>query len=314
MHHSTFLLPSMITALLLTGLLLATTPWPPPGASSTSSVPQGPPIRAQDANPYTVADIIAETRKALTTPAPHPWHGLCPEHAATTVNGFRAQVESRPDLRAFYADFQWTQAQVFRQPSEAFLYVSYRSASTGIVWTTHPLRIGQGETLITDGVRTVRTYCCNEISESPPPPGQPPTPPREYLEPPPPESPGFPPLAPPVPPIGLVPPPPSFFTPPPPGGDIPPSPPGSDVPPSPDTFVPPLPPSSLVPPPPLLAFLPPWNGSELLPPSTTAVSPSEQPPVIEETTPVPECQTLVLLGTGILSLVVMTFVTMAKQA
>lgn len=72
-------------------------------------------------------------------------------------------------------------AEMVRQPMQA--YVSYRKGES-IYWTDHPVRIAQGEVLLTDGRHFIRARCGNrvELKKPTPLPGRVPPP-----EPPPPE-------------------------------------------------------------------------------------------------------------------------------
>lgn len=96
-----------------------------------------------------------------------PWYGLCDTaYAATTVEEFRQQIEKDPELKRHYKNFNWEEAYTFAMPEEKSMHVSYRTP-TSIFWTSKKIKIKKGETLITDGIIVVRTFCCNQIADWP---------------------------------------------------------------------------------------------------------------------------------------------------
>ncbi|MBI1927739.1 PEP-CTERM sorting domain-containing protein [Candidatus Poribacteria bacterium] len=115
-------------------------------------------------------------------PDSRPWYGLCAKHAATTVSAFHEQVEKDPVLKAHYKNFDWNRAHVFTAETDMDMHVAYRTPST-IAWTKRKIRITQGEKLITDDKTIIRTYCCNQIADSPLGPVLPEEPPEELLQP-----------------------------------------------------------------------------------------------------------------------------------
>lgn len=111
--------------------------------------------------------ILPERVKTTLNPRNgKPWYGLCPVYAATTVEEFRRQVERDPVLKRHYADFDWDNAEVIEVEETVDRHVMYRKYGM-LAWTGKTITIKKGEKLITDGNRTVRTYCCNEIAEIP---------------------------------------------------------------------------------------------------------------------------------------------------
>lgn len=111
-----------------------------------------------------------------------PWYGLCAKYAATTVSAFHEQVENDPVLKAHYKNFDWNRAYVFTAETDMDMHVAYRTPLT-IAWTKRKIRIPQGEKLITDDKTVIRTYCCNQIADSPLGPVLPEEPPEGLLQP-----------------------------------------------------------------------------------------------------------------------------------
>ena len=77
-----------------------------------------------------------------------------------------AALESDPVALIHYADFRRSQAKVVESPREQQVYVSYRK-NDAVYWTSHPVRIPQGEVLLTDGTNYARARCGNRISLTP---------------------------------------------------------------------------------------------------------------------------------------------------
>jgi hypothetical protein len=93
-----------------------------------------------------------------------PWYGLCPKNRVVSLEDFSQIVLQDPRLRAYYGDFNWEKARLVTLAQPQLVYVSYQKHGA-IARTRKKLRLPQGDTLITDGVITARTYCCNEIFE-----------------------------------------------------------------------------------------------------------------------------------------------------
>ena len=174
----------------------------------------------------------------------------------SNVAELRQMLKDDPQLAAHLKDFDLNKAVLVRAAAPRAAYVSYR-VGNHIFWTTRKLTIARGEALITDGKRTIRGRCGNDISDVPLTPLSPSADPtsKEFDTPvlapvPPPEialiPPSFPFWGPPIPPPLLTPPaatPPSntiSFVPPifigGPGGGIPTDPPPTSVP-EPPTFL-----------------------------------------------------------------------------
>jgi hypothetical protein len=96
----------------------------------------------------------------------HRWRGLCDPYGARTLMSFRAATERDPVLQRYYKEFRWDLARMSIVTEDTLRFVSYRHGD-GIKWTRRPLVIHKGERIITDGIMTIRGYCCNEISITP---------------------------------------------------------------------------------------------------------------------------------------------------
>jgi hypothetical protein len=77
--------------------------------------------------------------------------------------------------------FQRASLRTVTSPFTRPVYVSYRRGES-IYWTTHPIRLLEGEALLTDGKLYARTRCGNRISETPQEPTSEAEPPPETLD------------------------------------------------------------------------------------------------------------------------------------
>ena len=111
-----------------------------------------------------------------------PWHGMCAKD--TPLVALQAYIESTPTLAAWYAGFAWDQARIVGAPQGMRRHVAYRHGDGRVYWTRQPLLLTPGEPLVTDGVRTMRGWCCNELASVPPAPPHQNEPPTEALQPP----------------------------------------------------------------------------------------------------------------------------------
>lgn len=117
-------------------------------------------------------------------PAPaKPWYGLCPVDGARSVAAFRASVARSPLLTRLYADFDWAKARAVTLDRPRLAYVNYVKGGR-VGWTRNRLTLARGETVITDGVTTVRGFCCNEVTDAPSSPTLPDEPVTALLQPP----------------------------------------------------------------------------------------------------------------------------------
>ena len=124
-------------------------------------------VSAQDLARYWATQ---EPLKASETPPQATrrirWNGVCSKYGASSVETFRASVKSDPLLARRFAGFQWASARVLVLEEPRAAHVTYRQAGR-IGWTRKKLTLVAGETLVTDGKTTVRSYCCNEITDGP---------------------------------------------------------------------------------------------------------------------------------------------------
>lgn len=72
-------------------------------------------------------------------------------------------LESDPVTESHYQVFQRTQLHTVRCTLAKPVYVSYRKDNR-IFWTSHPIHLHEGETLLTDGNSYARARCGNRIS------------------------------------------------------------------------------------------------------------------------------------------------------
>ena len=97
------------------------------------------------------------------------WHGLCGKGVVRNVADFRRVVENDPVLTAHFEDFDWGKAKQGTLEDAVWTPVAYRTGDV-IRMTKKRILLPKGDGFITDGTRRVRTYCCNDYSESAPPP------------------------------------------------------------------------------------------------------------------------------------------------
>ncbi|MBN1569897.1 MAG: hypothetical protein JXA73_18780 [Acidobacteria bacterium] len=86
-----------------------------------------------------------------------------------------------PVVAAHYAEFNASDARIFKSEEPQFAHVSYRLRNK-VYWTAKPVRIPKGEALITDGKEAARTRCGNKISVLPQDPVSEEEPPPEIFE------------------------------------------------------------------------------------------------------------------------------------
>ncbi|GAM08096.1 hypothetical protein OR1_00367 [Geobacter sp. OR-1] len=96
------------------------------------------------------------------------YYGLCKKNSIKSVEDFRRTVAQDPALSAYFAGFNWESARLGKLDKELWTYVAYRKGDT-IRRTSKPIRLPKGDGYISDGVRTVRTYCCNDYVIAQPP-------------------------------------------------------------------------------------------------------------------------------------------------
>jgi len=96
------------------------------------------------------------------------YYGLCAKNSTHSIEDFRKTVIKDPVLAAHFSEFDWSAAKLGNQQEDVWAYVSFRKDSI-IKRTTKPVKLPKGDQYITDGVRIVRTYCCNDYSAAPAP-------------------------------------------------------------------------------------------------------------------------------------------------
>lgn len=94
------------------------------------------------------------------------WYGLCKKQSIESIQDFRNIVQSDPDLMIYYSGFNWEQAKIGFLKEDILAHVAHRKESI-IRKTSKPIKLQKGDKYITDGSRTVRTYCCNDIILTP---------------------------------------------------------------------------------------------------------------------------------------------------
>jgi hypothetical protein len=82
----------------------------------------------------------------------------------TSVESLRSIVQHNPEIARHLSDFDFQHARVVQVTDPRAVYVSYRIGSH-IFWTTKRLTLAKGESLVTDGTRTLRGRCGNDVSD-----------------------------------------------------------------------------------------------------------------------------------------------------
>jgi hypothetical protein len=85
---------------------------------------------------------------------------------ARSVDELKHAIAADPVVAAHYAGFDLENAHAVRLEQPRLVHVSYRIGNA-VYWTRKPLLIRAGETVLTDGVRTARTRCGNQLAETP---------------------------------------------------------------------------------------------------------------------------------------------------
>lgn len=78
----------------------------------------------------------------------------------------REVMNTDPVAAAHYSSFDTAKAHVVRLPRDEYAYVSFR-VGNNVYWTSHKLKLREGETLLTDGQHYIRTRCGNRVSQTP---------------------------------------------------------------------------------------------------------------------------------------------------
>jgi hypothetical protein len=95
------------------------------------------------------------------------WYGLCSKNSVSSVEDFRKTVSEDPALQTHYAGFNWEKASLGNLKGPMLAYVYFRKDDK-IFRKEKPIKLPAGDGYITDGSRTVRTYCCNDYTPGPP--------------------------------------------------------------------------------------------------------------------------------------------------
>lgn len=90
------------------------------------------------------------------------WLGLCGKGRVKSVEDFRKAVSKDPLLRSYYDGFRWDRAKMFELESPVEAYLNYKRDGR-ILRTRKKVTLPKGDTILTDGARSVRAYCCNEL-------------------------------------------------------------------------------------------------------------------------------------------------------
>ncbi|QEM69820.1 PEP-CTERM sorting domain-containing protein [Geobacter sp. FeAm09] len=115
-----------------------------------------------------IPEPAVEEPASATSEIAGKYYGLCAKNSIHSVKDFRNTVEKDPVLASHFEGFNWQAAHLGQQDSAVWTYVSYRKDDV-IRMTSRPVKLPKGDTYITDGTRTVRTFCCNDYVAAPPP-------------------------------------------------------------------------------------------------------------------------------------------------
>lgn len=96
------------------------------------------------------------------------YYGLCKKNSIHSVADFQKTVQNDAVLAAHFSGFNWENAKLGKQPTDVWTYVSYRKGDI-IRRTSKPVKLPKGDGYISDGTRTVRTFCCNDYEVAPAP-------------------------------------------------------------------------------------------------------------------------------------------------
>lgn len=112
----------------------------------------------------TVAQASPTVPVAAAARAVYPYSIIA--GGARSVDELKHAIAADPVVAAHYAGFDLENAHAVRLEQPRLVHVSYRIGSA-VYWTRKPLLIRAGETVLTDGVRTARTRCGNQLAETP---------------------------------------------------------------------------------------------------------------------------------------------------
>ena len=115
--------------------------------------------------PQENVDYITEVQDA-SSELHGEWLGVCSKNSIHSVADFKRTVDNDPVLIRHFEGFNWENARLGKQNETLLVHVSHRKGEV-IKQTSKPIRLPKGDGYITDGVRTIRTYCCNDLDISP---------------------------------------------------------------------------------------------------------------------------------------------------
>jgi hypothetical protein len=85
---------------------------------------------------------------------------------AYSVAELDAALDNDPVASAHYAGFHRDGLRMTYARGPLLMYASYRMGGS-VYWTSHPVHVAAGESLITDGTSLARARCGNQLSDSP---------------------------------------------------------------------------------------------------------------------------------------------------
>lgn len=95
------------------------------------------------------------------------WYGLCRKNSIRSIDDFHRAVSEDQTLRVHFANFRWEKARMERLDKPMLAYVYFRKDRL-IFRKETPIKLPAGDQYIVDGIRRVRTHCCNDFVEGPP--------------------------------------------------------------------------------------------------------------------------------------------------
>lgn len=107
--------------------------------------------------------ILPAVGRSVGEPAVYPYSVI--PGGITTVAELKSAMKSDPLIASHFQSVDFTTLRMIRAANPRSVYVSYRIGNS-IYWTKHRVTVPQGETLFTDGTRTMRTRCGNDISDT----------------------------------------------------------------------------------------------------------------------------------------------------
>ena len=122
-------------------------------------------LSEMNATPKANVDYITKVEDA-SSQLNGEWLGVCKKNSIHSVADFKRTVETDEVLSRHFAGFNWKNARLGRQDEAMLVHVTHRKGDV-IKPTSKPIKLPKGDGYITDGVRTIRTYCCNDIDISP---------------------------------------------------------------------------------------------------------------------------------------------------